>query len=92
MWKRIIKYPVATLLATIAYFYTWFERFVKNRGSMAPKYFVVCEHCKHKFDYLEYPEVAMGYKLCPKCGWAIDQSGQAWPPPEQPPIRFGSVR
>lgn len=37
---------------------------------------VVCESCKHEFDYLSIPESGMGYVSCPKCSKPVTQKMQ----------------
>jgi len=34
---------------------------------------VVCEACKHEFDYMSIPEAGMGYVSCPKCQKPVTQ-------------------
>jgi hypothetical protein len=34
---------------------------------------VVCEACKHEFDYLSVPEAGMGYVACPECQKPVTQ-------------------
>jgi hypothetical protein len=43
----------------------------KNENETEP---VVCEACKHEFDYLSIPEAGMGYVECPKCKKPVTQN------------------
>jgi len=40
---------------------------------------VVCEACKHNFDYNSIPESGMGYVMCPKCQKPVTQKMKSEP-------------
>ena len=42
---------------------------------------VTCGHCCKEFDWVNEPEVKMGYVLCPHCKYYVDQEGNAYSPP-----------
>lgn len=39
---------------------------------------VICKHCKNEFNYNDEPESKMGTVDCPRCGYSVDQYGNAY--------------